>query len=266
MHCCPTFSYVKPNQESDNADKQIHRGAHELIDVPASGRHFTATRRVSIDDATPNGRMQHDAIARFLQDVGNDDTDDAEMGEAGMAWVARRATIEVRSPAVSRELLTLTTWCSGTGRRWAERRTRLSGEHGARIEAATVWINLDPVTGRPSPWGEKFSTTYLEATQGRLIDSKLRHNKTVGGSASMPWTFRQTDLDGFGHVNNTAYLAIAEEFLDLDGPQRVEIEWRQPSGADEQLLVHSATTGDLHQLWVVSADGDLRVTITAAPL
>lgn len=208
--------------------------------------------------------MELDAIARFLQDAGNDDTDDADMAELGLAWVARRATMEVRSPAVARELLTMTTWCSGTGRRWAERRTTLRGESGAHIEAAAVWIHLDATTGRPVPWGEGFGSTYLDASQGRQIDSKLRHDKTVPDEADAlaSWTFRTTDMDGFGHVNNAAYLAIAEEHLDLDRPCRVEIEWRSPSVAGEPLHIHRHNG----QLWVTNAGGDLRVTITAREL
>jgi len=184
------------------------------------------------------------------------------MAELGLAWVARRCTIDVRSPAAPRELLTMTTWCSGTGRRWAERRTSLSGEHGAVMEAAAVWIHLDATTGRPVPWGEGFASMYLEAAQGRQIDSKLRHNKAIPTEAEIltPWAFRATDMDGFGHVNNAAYLAIAEEHLDLDGPCRVEIEWRSPSVAGEQLQIHRHDG----QLWVTSDDGALRVTIAIA--
>lgn len=206
--------------------------------------------------------MEFDAIARFLQDVGNDDTDDAGLAELGLAWVARRSTIEVTSPASPRELLNMTTWCSGTGRRWAERRTTLRGEQGAHIEASSIWVHLDSTTGRPVPWGDGFANTYLEASNGRQVDSKLRHNKTVPVGEGELWSFRRTDMDGFGHVNNAAYLAIAEEHLDLDGPQRVEIEWRSPSTAGEPLHVHRRGG----QLWVLAKDNTLRVTITVEPL
>jgi acyl-ACP thioesterase len=203
--------------------------------------------------------MELDAIARFLQDAGNDDTDDAGMAELGLAWVARRAMIEVREPATARELLTMTTWCSGTGRRWAERRTSISGEHGAHIEAAAIWVHLDAETGKPAPWGEGFATTYLTATQGRQVDAKLRHVKDIPVGEGSPFRFRATDMDAFGHVNNTAYLAIAEEFLDIEDRCRVEVEWRGPSAASETLAVRRAA----NQLWVTSADQqDLRVTIT----
>ncbi|MFT7475829.1 MAG: acyl-ACP thioesterase [Verrucomicrobiales bacterium] len=244
--------------------KVISPGGAELVDAPTSGRTFTSHRRVSIDDSAPDGRMELDAIARFLQDVGNDDTDDAGMAELGLAWVARRATIETRTPARARECLELTTWCSGIGRRWAERRTSIRGELGAHIEAAAVWVHLDAETGRPIPWGDDFSALYLEATNGRLIDAKLRHDKTVpDGASESPWTFRSTDMDAFGHVNNAAYLSIAEEHLDLgtfDRPQHIEIEWRAPSLANEDLCISTAGS----HLWVTAtATNEVRATITS---
>ena len=203
--------------------------------------------------------MELDAIARFLQDVGNDDTDDAGMAELGLAWVARRAAIEVLRPAVARELLTMTTWCSGTGSRWAERRTTITGEHGAHIEATALWIHLDATTGRPAKWNEQFADSYLESAGSRRVDAKLRHDKVVPEGDGMPWFFRKTDMDAFGHVNNAAYLAIAEEFLDVGDHQRIEIEWHGPSLAGEELRVHRHGG----QLWVTTADpSDLRVTIT----
>ena len=212
--------------------------------------------------------MELDAIARFLQDIGNDDTDDAGMEELGLAWVARRAVIDITSHAKAREKLTLQTWCSGTGRQWAERRTSIRGEHGAHMEASAIWVHLDTITGRPTAWGENFATTYLEATAGRLVDAKLRHRKDPPSTSGVPWRFRQSDMDAFGHVNNAAYLAIAEEFFGLDGQQgdsvRVEVEWRGPSEAGEQLsVVHDDQE---QQLWVIGPSTeesviDLRVTI-----
>ncbi|MEA3018681.1 MAG: hypothetical protein QOI47_205, partial [Actinomycetota bacterium] len=44
-------------------------------------------------DADPTERLRLDALARFLQDVGNDDTADAGHDTA-TPWVARRTTVE----------------------------------------------------------------------------------------------------------------------------------------------------------------------------
>jgi acyl-ACP thioesterase len=130
-------------------------------------------------------------------------------------------------------------------------------------------VHLDRVTGRPVPWGESFAETYLEAAAGRQVDSKLRHPKdTPPTASSTSWAFRATDLDAFGHVNNAAYLAIAEEHLTLDdAPYRVEIEWRGSSQAHERLEVFTAPSPDGEQIWVRSGeDHALRVTIVKRPI
>ncbi len=202
--------------------------------------------------------MEFDAIARFLQDVGNDDTDDAGFGSLGLAWVARRARIVVTSAPQAREDLSLSTWCSGTGRRWAERRTTMTSERGALIEAATVWIHLDPTSGKPIPWGDAFAETYLPASKGRQVDARLRLPKSADVPASASWQFRKTDSDAFGHVNNAAYLAIAEQFFDLSVPSNLLIEWRAPCLSTDDLQV--AVDGDT--LWVIDATtGDTRVVM-----
>ena len=212
--------------------------------------------------------MECDAIARFLQDAGNDDTDDAGRAEFGPVWVARRALIEIRQAPEARELLEIATWCSGAGRRWAERSTRLVGNRDGHIEAAAIWIHIDPKTGRPSSWGEGFGEkSYLEATQGRRVDAKLRHATDIPESAvAQPWRFRATDMDAFGHVNNAAYLALAEEVwgaTTLMEPARLEIEWRKPCLASEQFEIRAEGV----QLWLIeSSTNELRVTITCSPL
>src|SRR4051812_34858097 len=112
-----------------------------LIPVPVKGRRFVARRAVRLGDASPGGRLRLDAIARYLQDVADDDAGDA--GLAGSSWVVRRTTIEVRRPPVLREVLEVTTFCSGVGGRWAERRTSLRGGRGGRVEAVALWVHVD---------------------------------------------------------------------------------------------------------------------------
>ena len=242
----------------------------DIAPPPAAGRVFETERTVSIADANPDGRMEFDAIGRFLQDAGNADTDDAGLPQLGLAWVARRCAIEIFQYGSAREQLTLRTWCSGTGARWAERRTSIHGSAGAHIEASALWIHIDAETGRPTKWGDAFAEAYLEAAGGREVDSRLRHPKRPPEEAAnrMPFRFRQTDMDAFRHVNNAAYLAILEEALGGHAPHaplRVEIEWRKPSLAGEDLEVVETMGPDGIQQWVM-ADGEVRATIAGRPL
>ena len=64
----------------------------EMVDRPLAGRTFVGSRRVRLGDCSPGGRIRLDAIARYLQDLSDDDTRDA--GLAQMTWGVRRTVIE----------------------------------------------------------------------------------------------------------------------------------------------------------------------------
>ena len=252
------------------------RALPELVDRPSTGRTFTGTRTVSLADVTPDGRMRFDAMARFLGDVANDDTDDAGFAALGLAWVARRATFVVQRFPHGREPLTMTTWCSGTGKRWAERRTTITGpgvdDHpGAHVEAVALWIHLDPATGRPAVWGSEFADAYLPAAGGREVSSRLSLDKTPPADGElniMPWTFRRSDLDVFDHVNNAAYLAVLEEAFGTGVPPtplRIDVEWHRPIDAGVELRAVEQLTPEGMHLWLTDDDGTVAV-IAGGPI
>ena len=66
--------------------------------------------------------------------------------------------------------------------------------------------------------------------------------------AGSPWTFRRTDLDATGHVNNAAYWRVLEDLL--PAPVTVEIEHRVPCGAEDVTVVAEGP-----RRWLVRADG-----------
>jgi acyl-ACP thioesterase len=233
-------------------------GADRLVPLPGTGRTFTATRRVRFGDLDPSGRLRLDSLARFVQDVSSDDTSDAAL-ENDMAWVVRRTAVEWgRSPRF-RELITLTTFCSGTGSRWAERRVSVKGERGADIEAVSLWVHLDAGSGRPLVLPAEFHAHYDEAAQGRRVSSRLQHPTEVPTTGRRDrWPLRATDFDLLGHVNNAATWAIVEEALStrphVGFPLRAELEYRQAIERDDQVAVVSADEDDgVVSLWVVDA-------------
>jgi acyl-ACP thioesterase len=209
----------------------------ELVPRPARGRVFEGQACVRLADVAPSGRLRLDAIARMLQDVSGDDTADAGYAPDAV-WVVRRLVIELapsRSPRL-RDELTLATWCSGTGRRWAERRTDLligdaNGELAVR--AAALWVLVDQRSGRPLPLGAGFDAVFGDAAGGRRVGQRLRHGPPPPGASRSPWPVRVTDFDVLGHVNNAVYWAPVEETLARRAPEgrvarptRAELEFR----------------------------------------
>jgi acyl-ACP thioesterase len=219
-----------------------------MVALPERGRVFRAERRVRLGDVSPSQRLRFDACARYLQDIGNDDTADSGIDGSSGAWVVRRAVVDVLAPPRWQEWVQLATWCGGTGGRWAERRLSMTGDRGGRVEVSTLWVHLDPVTGQPIRLPEPFVAIYGEAAQGRRVSprrwldpppppaaagdaggsggaagpdgsdgaDRVDRPDRVDGVAALervPWTLRAVDFDVMRHVNNAAYWAAVEEVL-----------------------------------------------------
>ena len=210
-----------------------------FVPEPATGRVFRGERPARLGDADPSGRLRFDACARYLHDLSNDDTRDANLPDDG-SWVVRRTVVDVAVRARFLERLELATWCGGTGSRWAERRVSVQGAKGARIEATSLWVYVDLASMMPKRLGEGFVGLYGEAAAGRTVASKLvLPGPPADGSGveRRPWPLRRTDLDVLGHVNNAAYWSALEELIGerpdlVDGPHRAAVEFAKPIGPE----------------------------------
>src|SRR5207249_7076060 len=164
-----------------------------------------------LSDASPGGRLRLDGLARHVQDVSNDDTRDARLHDDG--WVVRRTTVEVRQFPVLGEQLELHTFCSGTGRRWAERRVAVTGAQGGAVDTVSLWVHIDVATGRPALLSPQFFELYGPAAAGRTVTARLHHPDPppVTTATPRPWAVRFVDFDVMGHMNNAAYWCPVEE-------------------------------------------------------
>jgi acyl-ACP thioesterase len=221
----------------------------ELPGPAPGGRVYSESHLVGPADVTPAGRMRLDEIARWLQDVAFGDLVDA--GHAGEGfWIVRRTRIVVERFPGFAEDLRLATFCTGASPLAAERRTSIEGSAGAAVEAVSIWVNLDPETRMPARLPEGFHVAYGAAAAGRRARSRLRHPPPPTGATSRPWTFRHTDLDLAGHVNNAVYWELVEECLEPDPPASLDAEIEYRSAA----LPGAATVlADGDTLWVTGA-------------
>jgi acyl-ACP thioesterase len=235
----------------------------ELVPLPQQGRVFEQEFRPGFADCAPSGRLRLDAIARWLQDVAYADVVDAELADQAV-WVVRRSRIRVqRFPRVG-EGCVAATFCSGLGRMWAERRTSITplGGGDSHAEAVVLWVHLDPVTGRPIPFSGAEASVYGASTAGRRVTARLRHPAPSWHEERHTWTFRSTELDIAGHVNNAAYWQPLEDEL-LAGPDPahadVELEYRTPCQPGEKLLLRDGS-----RRWIASEDREIHASIMLA--
>lgn len=229
----------------------------ELVSVPTEGRVFATTRRVRLGDSSPGGRLRLDAVARMLQDVSDDDTRSAGFDDAA-GWVVRRTTLQIDRFPIYLEVLRATTWCSGTGARWAERRVELRGESGGLVEAATLWVHLDPSTMRPLALPDRFHQIFGEATAGRTVRPALHHPALPTGlGPGRPFPLRFSDFDVMGHMNNANYWVVIEDELarrrDLRAPLRAEIEHREAIDPGTAVEIYAGDDETSLTVWLVEA-------------
>ncbi|MEP4593111.1 MAG: acyl-ACP thioesterase domain-containing protein [Ilumatobacter sp.] len=202
--------------------------AIELLPHPAGGRTFTMTTKVRLGDVDGKGRLGLDGTARFLQDAATDDASDAGL-DRRFGWLVRRTKVVTARPASLGEVVEVTTWCTGIGRAWAERRSQIVGDRGALVDAVALWVQVDVATGRPARVAEDFSAAYAEAAAGRSVSARLSIDPPTSSDRSPLWSPRRTDIDPFGHVNNAATWSFVEEYVDL-GERRgtAELEYLAP--------------------------------------
>lgn len=183
----------------------------EYLLPPTSGRRFTGGQRVRLGDTDTGGRLRPDAVARYLHDIAADDWDDAGIG-SGDLWVVRRTAMRLgaggRWPKLG-EVVTATTWCSGIGAAWAERRTDLAVDGAVLAETESLWVPLDPE--RPRRISAEFREVYGEAAAGRKVSGRVALPDMPADVERRPWPLRRVDLDVAGHVNNVAsWTALVE--------------------------------------------------------
>jgi acyl-ACP thioesterase len=232
--------------------------ATELLDEPSDGRVFSAAGRVRLGDVDRQGRMRLDAIARALQDVATDDASDAGL-DRRFGWLVRRTMIESTTPVRLGEPFRISTWCTGIGRSWAERRTSIVGDRGGRIDGVSLWVQIDAETGRPTRIASDFVDAYGSTAGGRTVSARLGLPPPAHDAADDDWHVRRTDLDPFGHVNNAATWCFLEEAARLDESDRcgrAELEYIgpiEPNNGPFRLLRTSTEVGV--DAWLTAASG-----------
>jgi acyl-ACP thioesterase len=207
----------------------LQRPSPEFRADPVQGRVFTTTRQVRSTDVTPAGRLRLDSLARYLQQAAEDDVGDAGW-DGPYLWLLRRVALAIRGYPAHRERISLRTYCSATGPRWAERTTTVSGADGDLIQSTAIWVAVSAGDGRPVPLDEMFQRIYGPSTGGRQVSARLSHPGLPGSAAARPWPLRAADFDTAGHVNNSIHWAAMEdELAGVDWlPGHAELEYHRP--------------------------------------
>jgi acyl-ACP thioesterase len=178
-------------------------------------------------------------------------------------WLLRRCAVTVHGYPRFGDELTLRTFCSATGPRWAQRTTTVAGPGGPLIQAVAIWAAVDLVSGAPVPLGDEFCRHYGQATQGRKASARLSLPKPDAGTPGRDWPLRATDFDTAGHVNNAIAWAAVEDVLAAGHwlPAQAELEYHRPMlpGGQPRLLAREQDRGEGREVFLWLTDGGERL-------
>jgi acyl-ACP thioesterase len=231
----------------------------DLVPLPEQGRVFSAERKVRLADAGDDRRARLDALARFLQDVAEDDAADAGLSSS-IGWVLRRTRMAIERFPELGESVRLDTFCSGVANRWAERTTTLTVRGRAVAQGVSVWVAVDTTTGLPATLDARFHEVYAPSAAGRRAVARLVLPPPPEGvrHRARPWPLRRSDVDVWGHVNNAISWAAVEDEVDPAAWQslRADLEHVQSLEPGSRPLLASETTGAGASVWLVDAGSD----------
>jgi acyl-CoA thioester hydrolase len=122
---------------------------------------------ITPDDVDVLGHVNNVVYLRWVQDaaVAHWRALATEEQQASIAWVVVRHEIDYRRPAMPGDTIVARTWVGALSRNTFERHTRIERAADGTVlaQARTLWVPLDPASGRIKEVGEdvrrRFSTS-----------------------------------------------------------------------------------------------------------
>ena len=244
---------------------------------PAAGRVHTGRRIIRSTDVTPSGRLRLDSLARYLQTAAEDDLADSGLTEP-VVWLVRRCGLRIRALPAMGERVAIRTFCSGTGPRWAERTTVVTGAGGDLVQATAIWAAVSRADGRAVPLSDAFRRIYGPSAGERVVSVRLHHprpappaqdgNEVAIGPPPRDWPLRATDFDTAGHVNNAVHWAAVEDELAAAGwvPAAAEIEYHRAIEPGCRPRLVTSRRDDQTLLWLLEGARDSARLLASARL
>src|SRR5262249_16298416 len=114
----------------------------EFTEPVPDGRVYRASRHIHLGDVGSQGDLRLEALSRFLEEVATDDALETDLrASLGGTWVLRRLAVEISTAPHFNDDVEFSTFCSGVGTAWAERRTDLRSPAGQLLaRTVAIWV------------------------------------------------------------------------------------------------------------------------------
>ncbi|MGB3697232.1 MAG: acyl-ACP thioesterase domain-containing protein [Gordonia sp. (in: high G+C Gram-positive bacteria)] len=255
-----------------------------LSDRKVGAEFYTAPYRVRTGDIDQDMRVRLDGVARYLQDVANDNIAAVPFADTDPFWIIRRTVIDVLVPITWPSDFTTERWCGALSTRWTNMRVRIRADGGTNrfnpeprpdglIETEAFWINMTD-SGLPARISDLAMQTLMPMTDEHRLRWKAMNPALAPDPAELAvpdreHVLRVTDFDPFKHLNNAAYFeAVEDELVDhpdlLAAPHRAVIEYLRPIRPGARVTVRRHRLPDALLMWIMTPDDDGALTVAAS--
>jgi acyl-ACP thioesterase len=249
-----------------------------LAPLPQEGLGFASAWPVRAGDVDPYNRLRFDAVARYVQDIAEEELHSTFFHHSDPSWIVRRTVIDVVRPVVWPDRVELLRWCSAMSTRWTNMRVRVTSAGGGLIETEGFWININESTNMPTRISDEGLAYLARTTHEHRLRWRAWLTETAPQESDTDLLFpvRATDIDSYNHVSNAVYWQAVEHYLVdhpklVAGPHRAVIEYIAPVHARQHITVRSRfESGDRNghpvlRLWFV-VDDAITTTVRIGPL
>lgn len=181
--------------------------------------------KVRYSEADSNSRLTYHGLLNYLQDSSTLHSE--EVGESGaqlleqnMAWILSFWQVCIDEMPKLSEEITISTWPYSTKGLFGQRNFCVDNGEGKRVvRANSIWVLIDPQTGRPIRITDEVSSHYPNEPK---LDMNYCDRKIA-----IPFEYEEMEpikvqkyfIDTNHHMNNGKYVMVAESFL----PEEFEV-------------------------------------------
>ena len=224
--------------------------------------------KVRYSESSTKGTLTYHALLNYLQDSSTLHSE--ELGESGpemfkknMAWVLSFWQICIDELPKSSEDICVKTWPYQTKGLFGLRNFCVENEAGERIvKANSIWVLIDPRTGRPIRIPEDVSSHYPDEPKLEMdyCDRKITLPESYEEKESIvvPKYF----IDTNNHVNNAKYVMIAEQYLPDDfETKEIRVEYKLAAVLGDMMIPRVTIADDEVMVALVTTAGELYAAV-----
>lgn len=204
---------------------------------------YSYQERIRYSEVDETLGLSNVALVNFLQDAAildaqNNSVSIEELYEEKGAWLLGSWQIVILRRPKLNELVTITTFPYEFKGFLGYRNFTIKDEAGEIIvKAASIWSLINLETLKPQRMSAELAARY---ELGEKLEMEYKPRKIIcegEGKEEKPVIVKRTQIDSNHHMNNSAYVSVALEYLPMEKDvKEIRVEYRNAAYAGEEMI------------------------------